>query len=85
MPPDQSEPTSAPAAASPVSLERGGSVAMYVTIAAFSITTLLVQTQMWKDGRWIAYSIAVLFYTLLARRTVRLEGQPRLTFVLLIG
>ncbi|MGH2593674.1 MAG: sensor histidine kinase [Anaerolineae bacterium] len=85
MPPDQSQPTSAPEAALPVSLERGGSVAMYVTIVAFSITTLLVQTQMWKDGRWIAYSIAVLLFTLLARQPVRLEEQPRLTFALLIG
>jgi signal transduction histidine kinase len=50
--------------------------ALYGTIAAFSIATLVSQSKMFQEGRWLPYTIGVLIFALLADRVARAEQPP---------
>jgi signal transduction histidine kinase len=70
---------------SPAAHADGGFVALYVTSAAFALTTLAVQTDLWSDGRWLAYSAGALLFTLIASATARLDERRRLWVVALLA
>jgi signal transduction histidine kinase len=58
--------------------DRGRFVAMYFTIAAFSIVTLISSTpSMWQNGAWLPYVIGVLIFGVLADRCARRQHPPR--------
>ena len=51
---------------------------MYLTIAAFSIVTLLSSTpSMWQNGRWLPYIIGVLSFAVITDRCARRQNPPR--------
>ncbi len=54
---------------------------MYLTIAAFSLVTLLSVTSLWQTGRWLPYVIGVLSFTLITDRCARRE-QPTSFYVI---
>lgn len=55
----------------------GGYVAMYATIAAFSIVTLIVQAPVMGDGRWLAYVAGVAAFALILERTTHADPLPQ--------
>ena len=59
---------------------------MNVTIAAFAITTLIVQTQLWANGMWAAYTGGMLVIILLANRQTQLQSKsPAPAFAMLVA
>jgi signal transduction histidine kinase len=52
----------------------GEFAAMYVTIAAFSIATLIVQRDLWLNGRWISYVLLVALFAAITDRCARAEN-----------
>jgi len=59
--------------------------ALYGTIAAFSIATLVSQSKMFQDGRWLPYTIGVLLFAFLADRGARAEQPPIRLAVIVLG
>jgi signal transduction histidine kinase len=58
--------------------ELGQYSAMYLTIAAFSIVTLISNaTGMWQNGRWLPYVIGVAIFTIIADRCARHKHSSR--------
>jgi signal transduction histidine kinase len=58
--------------------ELGQYSAMYLTIAAFSIVTLISNaTGMWQNGRWLPYVIGVVIFTIIADRCARHKHSSR--------
>ncbi len=56
----------------------GQNTAMYLTIAAFSIVTLISGTpSMWEDGRWLPYLGGVLIFSVIADRCARHQNSSR--------
>jgi signal transduction histidine kinase len=56
----------------------GQYVAMYLTIAAFSIVTLISSTpNMWQNGNWLPYVIGVLIFGVLVDRCARRQNPSR--------
>ncbi len=51
-------------------------VAMYATVAAFSIVTLVVQAPVMGEGRWLGYLLGVSAYVIILARTTRHETLP---------
>lgn len=54
----------------------GGYVAMYATVAAFAIVTLIVQAPVMGDGRWLAYVAGVAAFAFILNRTTRTDTLP---------
>lgn len=54
----------------------GGYVAMYATVAAFAIVTLIVQAPVMGDGRWLAYVAGVAAFAFILNRTTRADTLP---------
>jgi signal transduction histidine kinase len=50
--------------------------ALYITIAAFSIVTLVSTPSLWQNGRWVFYIIGVLLFAALADRCARQDDAP---------
>jgi signal transduction histidine kinase len=62
----------------PANSDLGQYSAMYFTVAAFSIVTLISNaTSMWQNGRWLPYVIGVLIFAVLADRCARHERPSR--------
>ena len=56
----------------------GQYAAMYLTITAFSIVTLLSNTtSMWQNGRWLPYVLGVLIFGVLIDRCARRKNTSR--------
>ena len=56
----------------------GLNAALYLTIAAFSIVTLISNaTSMWRNGRWLPYVIGVLIFGVVADRCARHQRSSR--------
>ena len=69
-----------------LSAEFGQYAALYLTIAAFAIVTLISQSETWPASRWMLYLIGVVLFALLADRTTRCENSAlRQVLLLLIG
>ncbi len=51
-------------------------VAMYATVAAFSIVTLIVQAPELSDGRWLLYVLGVGAFVLILNRTTHYDPLP---------
>jgi len=51
--------------------------ALYGTIAAFSLVTLINQQVLWQDARWLIYSIGVIAFGLIADRVTHANNTPR--------
>ncbi|MFN8594870.1 MAG: sensor histidine kinase [Anaerolineae bacterium] len=51
-------------------------VAMYATVAAFSIVTLVVQASVMGASRWLGYVLGVIVYVIILTRTTRHETLP---------
>ena len=59
--------------------------ALYGTIAAFSIATLVSQSKMFQTGYWLPYTIGVLLFAFLADRGARAEQPPIRLAVIVLG
>lgn len=58
--------------------DTGTYAALYFTIAAFSIVTLISATpSMWQNGRWLPYVIGILIFGFLADRCARHKRSSR--------
>ena len=56
----------------------GQYVPIYLTIAAFSIVTLISSTpDMWQNGNWLPYVIGVLIFSVLVDRCARRQNPSR--------
>ncbi len=56
----------------------GLNAALYLSIAAFSIVTLISNaTSMWQNGRWLPYVIGVLIFGVVADRCARHQRSSR--------
>jgi signal transduction histidine kinase len=61
-----------------LSLDAGTYAAMYLSIAAFSIVTLIsVKPSMWQTGAWLPYVIGILLFTVIADRCTRRQNPSR--------
>src|SRR5512141_2035979 len=50
--------------------------ALYGTITAFALVTLIVQRQLWQDVRWLIYLTGVIAFGLIADRGARGGDTP---------
>jgi signal transduction histidine kinase len=50
--------------------------ALYGTIAAFAVVTLIVQQVLWQNGRWLIYIVGVIAFALIADRGTQGRDTP---------
>ena len=83
---DMTNASPSPSSKHAATLEYGQYAAIYLTIASFSIVTLLSVPRLWETGLWFPYVLGVLLFGLLTDRCAREQSpSPRYIIGCLVG